>query len=389
MAVAVAAWGCGNGGGAVVDATVGDAAPDGDPLTELEPGEPIVLGPGNAGGQDEDPSIATLNDGTLLVAWYSNRNGLQPDGRQDKEVFVTRSRDGRRWDPPVQVTRDVEWSFYPDLAVERGGTVHLAWWRFVLTPPGCNPDLTCTGVDSRLRHVTSADGVTWDLAGATEVTTGPGDWLPSVVTDAGGGQVRIYFAAVARNPDGSRNLAERRSHLYVTIGTGATWSAPVRLAGLDDGMSHDSYPDVARRADGTYVLTWTRYDGAADPSPPRILDTTTTETMVATSSDGLTFAGATVISDGGPDREIDVFPHLFFDQTGALHVTWITTALSTAGDQVELPVGGHYPADRVLRPEIRGYSASIVATRTPDVYFAAGVTGQDPLQEITGRFFRR
>jgi hypothetical protein len=389
-ALAVALGACGGDPGADVDAAAGGDASsiDADPLTLLEPGPAFELSTGNSAGQDEDPALARGPDGRLWVAWYSNRNGADGSGREDKQIFLRVTGDGTTWAAPIQVSYDPEWAFYPDLAVVADG-VHVAWWRNLLLPAGCVPGgaPACVGVDNRLAYAHSPDGLGWPMAAPVDITSGPGDWLPSILIDPATSEIRVYFAAVARAADGSVDLGERRSRLYVvTRAAGAAWSAPVRLLGVDDGASHDSYPDVVRNGDGGYLMTWTRFDGALDGGPLQVIQTDTSETMVATSSDGVTFTGVTAISAAATPAT-DAFPHLFADHAGGWHVTWITTALGPA-TQVELAVGAD-PSARVVRPELAGYTASAIATPTPGVFLGAFVDGANPTQRVMGRLFRR
>src|SRR6185436_2214155 len=47
--------------------------------------------------KDEDPSVIRARDGTLFVAWFSDRNG-NPD------IYITSSNNGADWTPAVRVT---------------------------------------------------------------------------------------------------------------------------------------------------------------------------------------------------------------------------------------------------------------------------------------------
>jgi hypothetical protein len=173
------------------------------PLARLAPTAPLPLSPGNVTGQDEDPSILVARSGEALwAAWYSNRAGLHPGGRERKEIFVARSLDGLGWtEPPVQVTDDPEWSFYPSLAQGADGAFHLAWMRWQLVPQGCVPDtaLPCTDYASRIVYSRSPDGLTWSAADEVELSTGARDELPSLV-EASDGRLLVYFVAPGGAP---------------------------------------------------------------------------------------------------------------------------------------------------------------------------------------------
>lgn len=381
MFAALVLWSCSDDGATTADAaTDGDAATgdagldagDGgevDPLLHLSPGDATGLSPGNMDGQDEDPALLVRQDGSLVAAWYSNRNG-----DDDKEIFVVGSHDGTSWtDPPAQATRADPWAFAPTLAEDGAGVVHLAWWQVTNLPEGCDPDTSCTGTDNRVFAARSPDGVDWDTGAAEEVTAGPGDWLPALLWDAGRGALAIYFSAVERNGDGEVDLAEGRARLYRVVRDDDGWSPPERLLGLDTESTHEQYPQVARAADGTTWITWTRYDAVESPDPSHVVDVPSTDTMLASSADGLTWSAPRRL---GESAAVDVFPILYADR-----VSWRTEATS-----VELPVGGAYPDDLVERPELTGYTARVVVTHTPGIVWAAWVAGSRPNQKIEHAF---
>jgi len=349
---------------------------DGDPLHRLEPTGELTLSPGNLGGQDEDPSPLIARDGTLHVAWYSNRNG--PDVR---EIFLARSSDGRTWtDPPIQVTRSPQFSFYPSLVQDTAGTFHLAWWRLVPISGG--------GTTNRILYKSSPDGVSWDLDREVTVADGPGDWLPSLVHDRVANRLLVYFASPVRDAAGQVDLAERVTRIYVAIDAGSGFGPPRRLAGVNPDDSHNTYPHVVPRQDGQFLMTWTRYDAAAPNDVLQVIGEPSTQTLSSTSADGVNWTPPVVMSD---PAAVDVFPHLYPEQTGpAWRVLWQTASASApTGATVEMVAGGRYPDDLVPRPEIVGYSSFMLPTATPDIYWGVWVNGESGRQKIRYAFFRR
>ncbi len=397
---AVLLGGCGDDDGqAVTDAAVVpdamvvvDAAPiDGAPLTGSQPGDPFVLSADNAAGQDEDPAILRANDGSLFAVWYSNRNGTQADGLEDKEIFLARVTDAITWDePPIQVTRQDDWAFFPSLAQDAAGAFHLAYWRVKPIPDGCTPGVDCTGTDNSIAYKSSADGLTWDLDAAdTVIADGPGDWLPSVVYDAIGDRVLVYFSAVVRDANGDTDFGDTTARVYVVIrDSGGSWSGPRRVAGVNPDTSHNSYPQVVQQSNGTFLMAWTRYDVAASSSPVQVIQEESTDTMLATSIDGVNWTTPVLLSDG-TGTFTDVFPHIHSNHAGtAWSVTWLSATLASA-TTVELPVGGTYPDDVIDRPNLAGYTARVVPTATPDVFWGVWVNGDNPTQQIEAQFFTK
>jgi hypothetical protein len=344
-----------------------------DPLRRLLPTGELTLSPGNVGGQDEDPSPLVARDGSLHVAWYSNRNG--PDVR---EIFLARSSDGTTWtDPPIQMTRSPQFSFYPSLLQDPAGAFHLAWWR-----------MSDGGTTNRILYKSSPDGVSWDLDREITVADGPGDWLPSMVHDRVGNRLLVYFASPVRDAAGQVDLGERVTRIYVAIDGGAGFGPPQRLIGVNPDDSHNTYPHVVQGEDGRFLMTFTRYDAAAPNDVLAVLAEPSTQTLFSTSIDGLTWTAPAVMSD---PTAVDVLPHLFPEQDGATwRVIWQTASASApAGATVEMVAGGRYPDDLVPRPQIVGYSSWILPTATPDIYWGVWVNGATGRQKIRYAFFTR
>ena len=367
-----------------------DAPIDADPRTTIAPGAPFVIGPDTpAGRQDEDPAIAVDASGSLFAAWYSNR-GTVGAGPLDKQIYATRSTDGVTWSPPSQVSRSTtgtDWSFAPSLAIGPTGSLVASWWNVHLLPDGCTPMVDCTGTHNSILATTSADGLAWS-APIESVAGGPGDWLPAVVVDAVAARTLVYFAAVARRADGTVDLGETTSRLFVVVKTGAAWGAVTPLSGTSAANTHQSYPFVVQRADGPFLMPGTRFATTGPGGPLDVLGTPTSETLVATSTDGIAWTDVRVVSEGAA-AFVDVFPSLHADHAGAWWVTWVTTDGASAGHAVELPVSGTYPADRVVRSELAGYSPRVLATATPGVYWGVWVDGTEPTQRVRGRFFTK
>jgi hypothetical protein len=354
---------------------------DGDPLARLQPTEPLPLSPGNASGQDEDPAILIARDGSLFAAWYSNRAGLHADGRERKELFVARSTDGITWtNPPVQVTDEHEWSFYPSLAQSADGAFHLTWMRWLLLPVDCVPQgpncpgdpACCTGTDRRIRYTRSTDGLAWDPADAVELTPGPADEVASLVA-ASDGRLLVYYASGYRAGDPTKQI-------WVVVGSGGTWSAPMPAAGVSTGLHHDTFPNVVERSPGAFLMTWTRYDLSDGDN----LFNASTRTMLSTSADGLAWTSPVSLNEATYLTTIDVFPHLYPDHARQRwYVVWVTEA-----GTVDLPIDGTFPDDLVTL-DIPGYTPRVAPTATPGIYWAAWVDGAEPLQKVRYRFFEK
>lgn len=389
VALCATVVGCSSGGGGSAGPVV--TLPPPDPLTTLSSTVAAALSPGNASGQDEDPAILRAADGKLYAAWYSNRNPRQSDGAQDKEIFLARSVDGRNWsDPPIQLTQSLAEAGTPSLAQDARGTFHLAWTRTMFTPQGCVAANNCTGSMSLVLYKSSADGVTWNLAEETIVAVGPGDWLPSIVYDNQANRLLIFFASVTRDASGNPSLAQLINRLYVVINSGAGWSRPQRLNGVNLGNTQNNFPHVVQRADGQFLMAWTRYEsGVVDPTAST--KELSSDTLWASSPDGLNWNVPTVLSDNDTLAALDVLPSLYFDPgKSEWTAAWLNAPnAATVGKTVEMRIGGSYPTDLRNRPELAGYSGRVLSTATPGIFWGVWVAGVEPTQKIQYRFFTR
>jgi len=350
--------------------TDADSDTDTDTDTSFPLGGPWLLGPGNETGQDEDPAILVGRDGTLHAAWFSNRGGT--DGvKEDKEIWVTSSTDGVDWTTPAAATSSPEWAFWPSLAEADDGDLLLAFWRVIPLPVGCTPGVDCTGTDNRIGLVRRT-GASW--SSVEDVVTGPGDWLPSVVQ--GPDSVRIYFAAVARAEDGTTDLGQSTSRLFMVESTEEGWSSPTLLGGMNT-TDHNSYPSVWLDSAGTTHLTWMRWDGSGSNQPIDVLGEPSTQVWYANSTDGITFTG---LEEHGADEALDLWPSLVADRTGSPHLTWLTTGLGDATTVLSEPGGGW--EDLIELPEIAGYTGRLAPTPRAGVTWGVYVTGDDPTQRV-------
>lgn len=319
----------------------------------------------------------------------SARRGARPDGNESKEIYGVTASLGEAFGAPQRLTfDDTGWAFTPTLAEDGSGGLHLAWWRLGLLPEGCTVDVDCTGTDNRISWTRG------DTAGASgDITTGPGDWLPTLVHDASRERFLLVFAAVARDADGVVDLGEARTRLFAVTGAGnpPVWSSPVPLPALDDAAYHNTYPSLAvlpaTTAGGvsSFVMAFTRYDAAQPGDPLHVIVEESTDTWVSTSEDGLGWQEPWRLSSG--TDAIDVFPSVFVDFEGLPNVLWVsTTASAPAGETVAT---ADLSTTVSPMPELAGYTSRVIATRTAGVLFGAWAIGAEPNYEVEGRFFQR
>jgi len=335
------------------------------PSTQLdfEPTDARLLSTGSP-TKDEDPSVIRARDGSLFVAWFSDRGG-NPD------IYITRTRDGREWSAPVRVTTSAGGDFAPSLLQDEQGMFHLVWFRWTAPFKG------------NIWYNSSSDGLTWDPAREVQVTGAldVDDWVPSLAR-AADGTLLVYFVSERRWPSSNPT-----SDLYVSVKRpqSATWDPVVGVSGVNSPTQGDHLPFVARTGD-RFTLIWVRYD----MSQQLPWDAPKSDLVYATSPDGLTWtAPRQITSESG--LVVNLFPELYQDLQGNWSILWLSTRQGSP-TVLELPLANsdRYPqgivSDTMLSP---GYSHRIVATSRPGINLGVWVQGPEGSQDIYYRFFRK
>lgn len=383
LLVVCACAGCGgsSGGGS----STRPVDPPANTLSNLQPTSDALLSPGNLNGGDEDPTIARSSN-ALNVVWFSERNGTQPDGVVDRELFLQRSTDGRTFSTPQQITRAPRFSFAPRITVDAQDQLHLVWWRVIPTPDGCTPGVDCNGgTINRVLYKHSDTAGTFNADQEDLVAEGPGDWLPSIVIDRRNSQPRVYFASPVRNELGAVDLTQSTSRIYVVTFDGTRWSTPVMVQGVNATTSHNTYPQIAQRSDGSFILVWTRYAlGNRNFDPNQVINEPTAETWYGESSDGINFTAMRQLSS---NAVTDALPMLYQDHSG----TWFALWQNATSGVVEAALSGANAFQRVARPEIAGNQPQVLATPTVGVFFGVYVNGAAGVgkEKIHFRYFTK
>lgn len=331
-----------------------DASPDAGTACDALETEPAILTPGSP-AEDEDPSVLLARDGSLFVAFFSNRDG-------NADVFVVRSEDGVVWSDPVRVTTHPDADFAPSLVQDDAGALHLAWFRRMTADP----------FFVHVRAARSEDGVTWTDEVAVTGEAGPiDDWVPALAAMPDG-TLLVVFASSYRAPP--------LWALWATSSAdGTTWEEPTRLE--LGGAENDHLPFLARLDDGL-AMTWVRYEDTSrtpweDPSA---------DVMVSRSADGVTWDPPIAVTDDDAAGVLDVFSTLFARHDGAWHLAWVSSA-APAGVVLDLPLAEAGTAAEPVSLPLPGYSPRITATSIPCQYLGTWVSGPIGAQDVRFRLF--
>ena len=302
--------------------------------------------------KDEDPSVLLAADGTLYVAWFSDRSG-NPD------IYLTSSKDRVTWSAPLRITTGPHGDFYPNLLQDSHGVLHLVWFQWVAPFLG------------QIRHASSSNGTTWTPEEPVTTEFLSDDWVPTVA-EAPDGSLLVYFIA-AKRPGNSTN----QIFLAVKRPNRVAWDPPVSLS-INSPTEHDHLPFVARTGPAELTLAWVRYSAADSDfiSNPR------SDLYTAQSADGAIWSAPVRLTTDGLGQNL--FPQIYRRHDGTWWILWLSTKGGTQA-QYELPLAdaARYPAGLVKNRLLpAGYSHRLAATPAPGEYLAAWVQGATGVEDI-------
>lgn len=322
-----------------------------DPLEGVTATPAAVLSTGSP-TKDEDPSVLLASDGTVYVAWFSDRGG-NPD------IYLTSTKDRVTWTAPLRISSGPHGDFYPNLLQDSHGVLHLVWFQWVAPFLG------------QIRHSSSSNGTTWTPEEPVTTEFLSDDWLPTVA-EGPDGSLLVYFVA-AKRPGNATN----QIFLAVKRPNHGAWDPPVSLS-VNSPTEHDQLPFVARTGPTELTLVWVRYSVADSDfiTNPR------SDLYTAQSADGVTWSSPVRLTTDG--RGQNLFPQIYRRHDASWWILWLATRNGTQ-TQYELPLANaaRYPTGLVSNPFLpTGYSHRLTATPASGEYLAAWVQGATGVQDI-------
>jgi hypothetical protein len=313
--------------------------------------------------KDEDPSVLLARDGTIFVAYFSDR-GNNPD------IYITSTRNGHDWTPAVRVTTHSGGEFNPSLYQDEAGVFHLAWFRWTALFRG------------HIMYNTSTDGLTWNTATEVQATNAPDvdDWVPTLTVTADG-TVLIYFVSKLRNATTEQNdlyLAAKRPGV-------TSFDAVVGASGVNVPTAHEHLPFIARTG-STYTLVWVRYD-LTEEIP---WENPKSDLYYSTSADGVGWATPTKFSTESGNI-VHLFPGMYRTLDDDWFLIWLSTRNGPA-EPFETPLSslGQYPSGVVAASSLpAGYSHRIAPTPVAGTYIGLWVQGPLGAEDVYYRVFER
>jgi hypothetical protein len=309
--------------------------------------------------KDEDPSVILAQDGSIVVAWFSDRGN-------NSDIYIARCSKGTTWSAPVRVTTSVEGDFYPNLYQDADGVFRLTWFRWHALSRG------------NIWYNESTNPLQWDPAHEKPVTTTANvdDWVPSIAATSD--SLRVFFVSTAR--DTVHNTADI---YYASSSIDSVAFGPARRFPNSSNFANDNLPFAAWTGSQLAVV-WMRYD--TSQSLPWLAPKS--ELCYAVSNDGVSWSGEYLITSD-PGNVQHVFPAFYRRSNGDWRLIWTTTR-NGAPQVVELPLAQFlsYPGGLILNNHVgAGYSHRVTRTPVDGLYLGAWVHGSDPTQDIYYRFY--
>lgn len=282
---------------------------------------------------DEDFSILQAADGNYYMAWWNDSTG-SPD------LWIQRSTDfGFTWDSSWIAISNPDNNWYPQLGQTSDGTFHLVWFRNFIS----------NGTHD-VHYSSSTDLFNWstpeNLTDSSSV-----DWVPHLLVD----QNDVLWISWASSRTGQLDLFSIHSN-----DTGATWSAPAQLTNHPE---NDGMPYVAQHPNGTYYMTWQRYN-----TPIFQYITDSSDIWFATSQDGLTWSAPDSLTYDTATRHVEVLPAIYIQEnTGEVNFLWTGARYNPFGSIMSFPLSEYQTGslgDQATEISCGGYFGRMVPADT-------------------------
>lgn len=197
---------------------------------------------------NSQPKLARTTGGTLYLVYQASSGGFT-------QIFLARSTDGgARW-TTIPVTIGRVNSKYAALAVDEGGSVHVAWTQY----------------DRGIGRVYYARYATGRWSSPVRVSAGTEyAGIPAIAVTPGGRVHLVWYGIRARAPDVRTRHGSIYEILYSRL-DGARWSPPVVISpGIPDAINATLAADAGGRLHSawyqfdlrSYQARYAQYDGA-------------------------------------------------------------------------------------------------------------------------------
>lgn len=290
-----------------------------------------------APGDDEDPALLRLHNGTYLLAWTSPRSGTSG-------LWLAWSADGVAWSAPRQPFTGPDGDFYPTLAQRRDGSLDLAWFR-----------INATHSVPNIWHSRSPDGMAWSVPRMVAGSISQ-NWAPRLAVD----RDDTAWLAWSSERGGGRDV-------WLVQSTAAGWG---NATAVTDHPWHDDFPALLSQGGGLR-LAFVRYD------PDRGWGHGSSELLESTLGADGNWSEPRQVTDGS-SRFTDTLP-CWVDVDGVPWLAWTSTRVGPAGGIVAAPLDDMGAVQRVTKD---GYSPTVAPGARAGSFLLAWVAGGEGKRDI-------
>lgn len=176
--------------------------------------------------------IAFDGNGQLHLVWNGNQT-LDPSNLFAYQIYYTTQKNGV-WSSPVNISNTTTYSFYPALACDTAGVVHVLWMEELKT------ETQGTHIFDRILY-NRLDSKGW-LATPIQLSTHSGAFFPNIAVDPLGYVHMIWAGSILDSP------SDYLFRLYYTRWDGKTLSEPIQVADAPTNNAGQSMGDFAVNA---------------------------------------------------------------------------------------------------------------------------------------------
>ena len=278
-------------------------------------------------GSSLHPKIDIDPDGNIHVVWRDNTEGIWGGGLLHDEIMYCNFTQGIGWSNATVISDDdTGWntgiSECPDLDIDQNGKIHVVW------QDGTGGSW---GSDIEILYTSSSNGFTWSDVSCVskgDSSNWNNDWSfdPSISVD-NIGNIHVVWQ------DHTDGIWGTDSEImYATSSDGITWSNATVISDDETKWNKGSsyVPSISTGPSGDIHVVWSDHtDGPWG---------TLSEIMYATSSDGIIWSNATVISnyESGWNTGVSGGSSIFVDNIGTIHVCFNDHADGPWGTDCEI-----------------------------------------------------
>ncbi|MBN1215369.1 MAG: hypothetical protein JXA99_07975 [Candidatus Lokiarchaeota archaeon] len=265
------------------------------------------------------PSIVVENSGKIHIVWEDFTEGIWGEAPFDTEIMYCSYTKGFGWSNVTVISDGYNSEYWnndtsssPSIGVDPSGKIHVVWEDYTNG---------IWGVDSEIMYVSYTESIGW--SNITILSDNETNWnndnsvSPKIALDTSG-KIHVVWLDYTNGIWGTDPEI-----MYISSINGVEWTNPIVISdditNWNNGSSYD--PSITVDGSGKIYVVWE--DDTIGFWGGGLFDT---EIMYASSTDGISWSNATIISDGFNgeywNNDTSADPSIKIDTSGKIHVVW-------------------------------------------------------------------